>query len=159
MKPLLMTTLFLVFALLNTLALAADEPSCREESLIRFVSAGEEVSSELVGGENACDDFGGNLAYSPQHQRRIFVNFNIAGMIDLDEVDAAYAQVPADSRHYGWISKLEIAVVTQEWLHRVHQTEAEAVLNMTGSSLFVSEVVVKDGRFGALLNDFYGAAK
>jgi|GEM_PF-5555698 len=158
MNTLMMTSLFLAFALLNTLSARADEPACREESLVHFTSQGKEVESKLIGNDDACDQFGGNLVYTPKSNRFIFVNFNIAGTIDLDQVDAAFAKIPADNVNLPWISEVDIAVVTKEWLKRVHHTDQEAVLNMTNTILFVSEVVVNEGRFGKLMEEFYGSA-
>jgi len=75
MKTILMTSLFLAFALLNTLSAKADEPACREESLVRFLVNGQEAASQLIGSGDACDQFGGNLAYSPKHQRALMEEF------------------------------------------------------------------------------------
>lgn len=158
MKTIMMTSLFLAFALLNTLSARADEPACREESLVHFTSQGKEVESKLIGADDACDQFGGNLVYTPKSNRFLFVNFNIAGTIDLDQYDAAFLKIPQDNPNLPWLARVEVAVVTQEWLKRVHNTNKEAVLNMTGDILFVSEVVVGEGRFGKLMEEFYGMA-
>lgn len=159
MKTLVMTALFLAFALLNTLsAMAADTP-CREEALIRFVADGVDAPSELIGSEDPCDEFGGSLAYSPTHQRHVFVNFNIEGTIDLSEVDAAFALASPSNPGYEWISGVKIAVVTNDWIRKHYQTEKEMFLNMNGTILFLSEKAAKEGRVGAALGEFYGSLR
>jgi hypothetical protein len=137
----------------------ADEPACREESLVSFFSEGKEVESRLIGNDDPCDQFGGNLVYTPKTNRYLYVNFNIPGTINLDQIDAAFLKIPADSDKLPWISNVKLAVVTQEWLKRVQNTNKEAVLNLGGDTLFVSEVVVKEGRLGPLMEDFYGMAR
>lgn len=139
------------------LILSAPAFACEEKSLIHFVSKGVEQPSELIGADDPCDSFGGNLIYTPESHRFLYVNFNIPGTIDLDEVEAAYALVPGSGPAHDFYSRVQLAVVDKGWIKRVYQDDREAILNLAGDTLFVSETVVTEGRFTALLREFYGS--
>src|SRR5262245_53181779 len=70
---------------------APADPKCREESLVHFVTNGQEVPSHVIGKDDPCDDFGGNEVFTPVYKIRVYVNFNISGTIDLDQIDRAYS--------------------------------------------------------------------
>lgn len=139
----------LLLALLLAPITQADD-SCREESLVHFYSQNEEVQSKLIGADDPCDKFGGNLVYSPQNKIYLYVNFNIAGQINLDELDQALKQGNHPERQ-----KIQLAVVDKGWIKRVYNDDREAVLNWSGDTLFISQPVLEEGRFLDLMREFY----
>jgi hypothetical protein len=155
-------SLFLLALTLAPLAAQAEE-ACKEETLVRFVSAGKDVSSNANGLEECGDYFGGNEVFTPGNDLRIYVNFNIPGTIDLDEVDAAYELMPENTPIYvrKWMNSIQLIVVKDARLYQNHPAELgrDAFMDVTGTYLFISERVVKEGRFGALMREFYGAIK
>ncbi|MGZ3650549.1 MAG: hypothetical protein ACXVB9_02220 [Bdellovibrionota bacterium] len=144
-----------IFLLLFFVSLPAF--ACEEQSLIHFTSHGSEVSSELIGAADPCDSFGGNLVHTPLHQLYLYVNFNIPGTIDLDSVDEAFALAPAQGQQHDWFQSVKLAVVDKGWIKRIYNDDREAVLNLGNDTLFISEVVVAEGRFGSLMKSFYSS--
>jgi hypothetical protein len=142
---------FLAFFLSSAVAQA----ECREESLVRFYSNGVEQESRLVGASDPCDDFGGNLIHTPVENIYLYVNFNIAGSINLDLLDKVLSTSPVDKETRAWLQSVKLAVVDRHWIKRVYQTPSEAVLNMAGDTLFVSEMVLLRGEFEQLVASFY----
>lgn len=135
--------------LLLVLALSA-HADCTEKSLVHFFSQGIEVSSELIGADDPCDHFGGNRVYTPKANLYFYVNFNISGNVDLDAIDEAYLTGRDPMR-------VQIAIVDSGFIKRVYGDPREAVLNYGGDTLFISEIVLAEGRLTELLRDFYGS--
>lgn len=128
--------------------------SCTEESLIRFSAGGLDVPSETIGADDPCDGFGGNRIETPRNHLRVYVNFNIPGVFDLDEMDEALERLATPEKR-GTYSKLTYAVVTETWLKRNYETNADATLNWSGDTLFINEYVVREGRLGDLWQRFF----
>lgn len=145
-------------ALFFSVSAFADE-GCREESLVHFYAAGEEVGSELIGASDPCDAFGGNLVYTPFEKIFLYVNFNIAGSINLDNIDRALKASTVDEETRAWLRSVKLVLVDRGWIKRVYQDPREAVLNFGGDTLFVSEALLERGEFEALVADFYSGAR
>lgn len=136
--------------LLTPQARASD---CREESLVHFFSQGAEVSSEVIGAADPCDEFGGNLVYTPKHHLFLYVNFNIPGNIDLDEYEQAFVNGGSNKFFYNF----QVAIVDKGFIKRMYNSPKDAVLSIGGDTLFISEVVVAEGRLTELMNDFFSS--
>ena len=133
-------------------AFAAD---CGESSLVHFFVGNQEVPSQVIGADDDCDQFGGNLAYTPKHQLYLYVNFNIPGRIALDEVDSAFELAPKSGRLHDWYASLKIAVVADGWIKRVYGDDREAIINFGNDTLFITGKVITEGRLTPLLREFY----
>lgn len=131
---------------------------CREESLVQFISQGQPVVSQVIGAGDACDNFGGNLVYTPKNNIFLYVNFNIAGTIDLDQIDQELERI-ASAESRAMAQKIEIAVVDKGWIKRVYGDDREAIINMGGDTLFVSEIVLTESRFAQLIEQFYSSIR
>ncbi|MGZ3693844.1 MAG: hypothetical protein ACXWQO_06560 [Bdellovibrionota bacterium] len=141
----------LILSLFITTQAFADE-ACREESLVHFFTQGQEVNSELIGAGDACDQFGGNRVYTPKYNIYLYVNFNIPGNIDLDQIEAAVAASNHPER-----KSIKLALVDKNWIKRVYNDPRDAVLNWGGDTLFISEVVLEEGRLIPLMKEFYSS--
>lgn len=139
--------------------LSAHAQDCREESLVTFLSGGQPVASELIGAGNACDHFGGNKVITPKHKLFVYVNFNIAGTIDLDQVDAMFEKAPANGPLHDFFQQVALVAVSPEWMREHFQDEREAILNLSGDTLFLAGPVVTEGRLIGILERFYTSAK
>lgn len=135
---------------------SADGKSCVEASLISFQSQGRTVPpARRIGAENPCDDFGGDLAYTPRYRAYVYANFNVPGTVDLDAFDQGLdARVRPEHRER--VSKLQFAFVSRDWMKRRNNGEdGDAFLNRGGTIFFISERVLAEGRLRAVLGDFF----
>ena len=145
----------LLLALLTFFNSASASEPCKEESLIHFFSQGKEVQSRLIGADDPCDNFGGNLVYSPKNKIFLYVNFNIPGNINLDQLDTALDKGDQEPNFQKWIRTVSLAVVDNNWIKKHYDSELEAVINISNDTLFISAKVVTENRFGALMVKFY----
>ncbi len=130
--------------------------ACREESLAKFISGGQEVPSKVIGAADPCDRFGGNEAYTPGFGIRVYVNFNVAVTLDLDAIDAVFDEVaPNHPEIRRVLSRINVVVVRNDWIKEVHLHDEEIHLNMTGTLFFITEKAVNEGRLEKWLRVLY----
>lgn len=152
-----------MFIPLGSLALSSEAyaADCIEQSLIQFKSAGTSLPSEVVGldNPNVCDGFGGNFIHTPKFQMYLYVNFNISGTIDVDAMEKSFSNnKPSDQKIYQWLLDLKYVVVSREFIKHTYNDDREIVLNLDNSILFISEVVLEEGRFNSSMESFFSTA-
>lgn len=130
--------------------------NCREESLVKFISGGKEVASNVIGAANPCDRFGGNEAFTPIYGIRVYVNFNLDVTIDLDAIDSVFeATASKDPIIRERVRKIDIAVVNNEWIKKHHFHDFEVSLNYPRTIFFITEKAVSEGRLEKWLKNLY----
>lgn len=134
-------------------AQAQSPPACREETLVRFVSSGNEVPAKTIGADT-CDGFGGSEIFTPKHRVRLYVNFNIAGVIDLDAVDRAY-ELCVGTIYEATYRGIALAFVPESRMIKLQHGGADAYLTMSKTTFFINEKVLTEDRLDALLVRFY----
>lgn len=163
MKMILLTLVTLAssfaFATAAPVAPPSADPNCKEQSLVHFVSKGAEVPSETIGLGETCDDFGGNLVFTPKNHIRLYVNLNIAGTIDLDRLDDALDAAAATSKTpLAKLPRMPISIVDDTWILRTYGFDRDSTLSLDENSFFVKASVLREGRFEAFMRDFYAIA-
>ena len=134
---------------------AAGDCAVKEASLAKFYANGKEVAPNVIGVANPCDDFGGDEVFTTRNQIRIFVNFNIAVSIDLDQVDTAFENGVAGGSYGDAFKQVHLIIVAKDWIKQHHQSDSEISLSMAGQHLFISERAIQEGRLIDWLNRFY----
>ncbi|MEK7388513.1 MAG: hypothetical protein AAB036_02320 [Elusimicrobiota bacterium] len=143
----------------------------RNVSLVKFFSEGREVHSQLLQNDPSklrelppdspgCF-FGGNNTFTPKHHIRVFVNFNIPGAVNLDEIDEAYdrhaAGTPQGEIIRGAESDFALVFVDQAWLNgRYSDSWHGAGLNNAKKGLYISEYNLQDGSLPDIYAYFFG---
>lgn len=127
------------------------------ESFIQFTSKGKIVPSQIIGYLGERDNFGGNKVFTPKHKISIYVNFNIRGTIDLDQIDDAFDRV-TPPQYKDWYKKREIAVISVKTMEHFQGKPAGAFLNFAKTTLFVSDqtLTTPDG-FKKVIEAFYSS--
>ncbi len=150
------TLIFILCFLPFSVVAIADEAPC-EVSLVKFLVNGVEVPSKVIGLTKQCDDFGGNLAFSPKHHIYTYVNFNIEAEIPLDELDLAYEKAITTCFEGHELKAIDLAVVKADWISKVYNSDKQAILSWNRRTLFISEKVFKGEGFIPLMNRYYDA--
>ena len=140
---------------------------CAPHSLIQFISHGKPVASETISSAGSCKDFGGNLVYTPKHHLYLFVNFDIRGTIDLDEIDSAVDQ-HAGPKARRWIlgqanpdMKFGIAVVKDAWMDRMYPERDYPLghMNLLGDGFYITERAISQNQLAELLRTWLSDSK
>ena len=152
MKNLLFTMSFLC---LSTAVYAED--CTPNKSLVQFTSQGKSVPSTQVGQENICEDFGGNQVFTPKHNVLVYVNYNIKGSVNLDQIDAAFE---SGLRFQNTVSgrrllKAKLVVVRDGWIKKTYDLDEDICTSLNGDMIFISQKVLESGNFEEVIRNVY----
>lgn len=146
--------------LFGVLALALAGPAaadCVKKEAIRLIEGGQPIAGEKIyrwGSDDPCEEFGGLKVHTPKNGIAVFVNVNVEGSIDLDQIDSIFeAQAKPAIKEYA--RRVELVIVTRAWMKRVKGGDLEAVANMAGDTLFISQKTLENGRFYPILMELY----
>ncbi len=115
---------------------------------------GQEYPSELIGTDKV-DCFGGTRAVTPKHKIAVYVNFNIEGTIDLKPLEDSFAEIKVFERHK--YKKIIIVVVSDDWMIWRIGELIDWSLNSTNNIFFITEHVLKEGRFDEAVSTLYSS--
>ena len=142
---------------------AKDKKGCVKKSLVVFLSEGKAVPSEVITGEDRYDrtcSFGGNNVRTPKNRIRVFVNFNIPGMVDLDTIDSAFDRFAAGKPQGFWMQDegqdFAVVFVKDSWMKgRFDKPWRGAAINSARNGLYISERSLKKESLAAIYEYFF----